>query len=498
MGLHELPTQEGNNNNDPTVFSGPGHRSDGDVQTLVNNPLMEQEATADLASTMAHREADDAVPSERDANNIAAADDQKQIMGDQNNILVPDVLEKQHATASASIVLPAIKNTGNAATESGASLEIVQDNNVPLPIGQTNDTDKESKKKEGLVMLDSNAPHPFEAYTHDDSLIREKEKMKQNEVSATRVQNNIGNEATSSSYRTLDESISIPCIEEEGQALPRRPISRQTETTAATATTTVSEGTIFDAYSQRASEMRCTEDTQIFIPEATIVEESIKEDIPSAEIVIPEKYSITIAGKKVHAGVLILVMLVIIVLVVALSLTLTRSTPIGSSSPTLSRMPSSPPSIQPSSQPTSALYSTLVDTIYGDMIQDIDFNEHRQAAMEWLAEDQASATVFLTDEQLRERYALALLYFVSNADGSWYDDINFLSADHVCNWRMKRSGEKKGILLCDDENKVLQLALCKFRNVLGWDFTIPCNLSNNLAHITIRFPRRQQSPWHTA
>ena len=339
----------------------------------------------------------------------------------------------------------------------------MQDNDAPVPIGLTDDTGKQPKKNEGIVILDSDAPHPFGACSHDDSLLREKEKMKQHEVSVPHIERSIDNDAASASQRTLEESVSFPYLDEEEQMLPTRSISRQRETSAATGTTTLSEGTIFDAYSQRASEMRCTEDTQIFIPEATIVEESPKEDIPSAEVVIPEKYSITIAGRKVHAGVLVLVGIVFIVLVVALSVTLTRPAPGGggSSSPTLSRMPSSPPSIQPSAAPTTALYSSLIDTIYGESIHDIDFDEQRKATMEWLADDQASTTVSLSDEQLRERYALALLYFVSNADGSWYDDMKFLSSGHVCTWRMKRSGEKKGVLLCDDEDRVLQLVLCK-------------------------------------
>lgn len=179
---------------------------------------------------------------------------------------------------------------------------------------------------------------------------------------------------------------------------------------------------------------------------------------------VPEKYSITIAGKKVHAGVLVLIAVVIVVLVVGLSVSLTRPTKGVTSAPTISRMPSMSPSSQPSSTPSSELYSNLVQTIYGENIDQVEWSAERVAAMKWLEEDQAINST-LSEKEMRERYALALLYFVSNEEGSWYDDINFLSQDHVCTWRIKRSGEKKGVLDCSIEKegvqRVLQLVLCK-------------------------------------
>jgi hypothetical protein len=121
------------------------------------------------------------------------------------------------------------------------------------------------------------------------------------------------------------------------------------------------------------------------------------------------------------------------------------------------------PSLSPTtSSPTSQYYSSLVQTIYGDNIEQIDFNQDRKAAMQWLEQDQVDASAPLSDVELRERYTLALLYFATNAAGSWYDDINFLSQGHVCTWRLKRSGEKKGALLCDENDRILQLALCKY------------------------------------
>ncbi|KAL7483893.1 hypothetical protein ACHAW6_009533 [Cyclotella cf. meneghiniana] len=240
------------------------------------------------------------------------------------------------------------------------------------------------------------------------------------------------------------------------------PITSPAQRTEITATATITSDTIFDAFSQRVSAVSITDGDEIFIPEATVVEKSKEDDIPSAELVVPEKCSITIAGRKVHAGVLVSAVILIAVLVVGLSVSLTRKDPVGGPTiaPSISRMPSRFPSVHPSYNPSSALYSTMLRTIYGDEMDQIEYNQERKSAMQWLEKDRASHnSTALSDEELRERYALALLYFSSNAEGSWYDSINFLSEGHICTWRMKHSGEKKGVLLCDEEDRVLQLVL---------------------------------------
>jgi hypothetical protein len=348
----------------------------------------------------------------------------------------------------------------------GPLLDMIDDNEAPVPISQTaHATIKDTKTNTGLEVLGSDAPPPFEASFHDDSVLREKEKMKESEKEAN-LHSHAGDDCGGSSdsniddrapdtraapHTTLEESISHPCIDEEMQMFPTRVTSRQTETTTPTS---MSAETIFDAYSQRASTVRYTEGDQIFIPEATIVEDSIKEDIPAAEVVVPESYSLTIAGKKVHAVALVAIAIVFIILTVGLSVSLTRP-------PRVNQMPTQYPTIQPSLNPTSEFYSSLAQTIYGDDLDQVEINEDRRSALIWLEQDQANTSSILSDDELRERYALSLLYFISNIDGGWYDDVNFLSDDHVCSWRMKRSGEKKGVLLCDEDDKVLQLSLCK-------------------------------------
>jgi hypothetical protein len=366
-----------------------------------------------------------------------------------------------------------------------SSPDIIDDNEVPIPIGQSAHADKDVKKTKGIEVLDDCLPADIASY--DDSMSREKLKMKANALVGNDVSINavaassfakqesemdFNNQANamvpdttnvSTGAHSTPQTTTVHSHEAQLPQLTSTPAS-PTQQTGLTAATTLSSSTIYDAYSQRASTVRYTEGDEIFIPEATVVDESAKEDIPSAEVVVPEKYSITIAGKKVHAGVLVLIAVVIVVLVVGLSVSLTRPTKGVTSAPTISRMPSMSPSSQPSSTPSSELYSNLVQTIYGENIDQVEWSAERVAAMKWLEEDQAINST-LSEKEMRERYALALLYFVSNEEGSWYDDINFLSQDHVCTWRIKRSGEKKGVLDCSIEKegvqRVLQLVLCK-------------------------------------
>ena len=144
-------------------------------------------------------------------------------------------------------------------------------NNAPVPVAQTICATKEEvKEKSRPEVLDSVAPQPLEASSHDDSLLREKEKMTKHNVQ-------IVIQSSEPSPRSLEGIVSRPSIDEERQILTLESNSPRSETTRTTA-----PSTIVDAFSERASEVRYTEDTEIFIPEATIVEEPDKEDIPAA------------------------------------------------------------------------------------------------------------------------------------------------------------------------------------------------------------------------
>jgi hypothetical protein len=385
---------------------------------------------------------------------------------DQRNMNL-NVSDKDQAPNAASVAAMAIIAPGQSNSEKKSvwfapSVEAIDDNEAPIPVSQTDHASKDAKSNKGLEVLDTAAaPEPFVADSNDDSAMKEKEKVLQNEQPASRgiaVDDNVNaSEAATLSTvprSALEESISLPEIDEEMQISPTRLTSHQMETTVTTAATTLSGETIFDAFSQRASTMRYTEGDDIVIPEATLVEDSIKEDIPSAEVVVPERYSVTVAGKKLHAGFLAIVIILVAVLTISLSVSLTRKSS--------SKMPTQSPTMPPTSSPTSGFFSALFQRVYGDDIEYKDLNEDRRIAMSWLEQDQSNAPNALTDEELRERYALSLLYFISNAEGSWFDDINFLSEDHICTWRMKRSGEKKGVLFCDEDGRVVQLELCKF------------------------------------
>lgn len=88
------------------------------------------------------------------------------------------------------------------------------------------------------------------------------------------------------------------------------------------------------------------------------------------------------------------------------------------SAPSVSNMSSQSPSMQPSYNPSSEVYLDLVQTIYGDDMNHTEYNLVRKIAMKGLEQDQTnynSSTVLSTNE-LKERYVLVLLYYVSNTD----------------------------------------------------------------------------------
>ena len=207
------------------------------------------------------------------------------------------------------------------------------------------------------------------------------------------------------------------------------------------------------------------------------------EDIPSAEIVRPEKYSLTIAGRKIKLQYLILGILLILGVVIALAVVLTKNPPppapggiLGTTaSPTVSSSPSVIPSVEPSSTPTSVLYAQLVDIISeqsGSTIPTTSFtngqSNHRRA-MDWLVDDQTKwqqeGKDPLSNEEIAERFTLALLYYETQGSG-WSEPYKFMDNTlHVCKWRDSlRRTFRKGVTSCTDGSSGKRVA-----NLTLWD-----------------------------
>jgi len=263
---------------------------------------------------------------------------------------------------------------------------------------------------------------------------------------------------------------------------------------------------------------RESESQEILVPEATLVndhETKPGDHIPAATIVEEEKFSLTIAGRKVHAAFICLGVVLVLGAVTGISVyfaggsgpgptqkTVNAITP--TDSPTISFQPSPIPSSEPSTTPTSALRAELANIILQQSGDKLTFAEkshsNQQIALDWLANDMASRSQSLppnddgtsspqplvqplSDNEILERYVLALLYLETNGE-SWFDAFEFNSEGHVCTWRGKRSAyEKKGVLKCTPGNLVERLAL--FDNNLQGTLPSEIGLLSELTYLDI-------------
>jgi hypothetical protein len=76
-------------------------------------------------------------------------------------------------------------------------------------------------------------------------------------------------------------------------------------------------------------------------------------------------------------------------------------------------------------------------------------------ALTWLAN--ADKAEIAEDDQVRleNRFALAALYFAT-LGGSWFDDMDFLSSVHECNWTSSDTGEGVG---CNENNEITSIII---------------------------------------
>ena len=219
---------------------------------------------------------------------------------------------------------------------------------------------------------------------------------------------------------------------------------------------------------------------EICVPEATAVPD---DDIPSATVVRPEKYSLTIAGYKCQLRFLVLGTLLLLAVVIALTTALSRKSviepesfqpaPVYSSTPTTSMIPTSAPSTEPSITPTSTLQANLLDIIYdfsggniSKSFEDVQ-SKHREA-LDWLVNDQlerqSDGHLSLTNAEIVERFVLALIYLETYGE-DWSNSFEFMTKEHHCRWRGSlRRTFRKGVTKCTTDGstrRIMNLTLCK-------------------------------------
>jgi hypothetical protein len=89
-------------------------------------------------------------------------------------------------------------------------------------------------------------------------------------------------------------------------------------------------------------------------------------------------------------------------------------------------------------------------------------------ALRWLAKNDPAVFDLdsMPDVILVERYVLAVLYFANSAEGE-LDVLNFLSASSVCEWNNGGRGFVLTGAVCNEDDLVVELDLCKSKHEEG-------------------------------
>ncbi len=220
-------------------------------------------------------------------------------------------------------------------------------------------------------------------------------------------------------------------------------------------------------------------DQSVFVPEAQLVEEK---EIPSATVIEPDKFSVTVCGRKIRwPFIAVGIAIIFAVAITAGVITSRRGGGVGgggdelapSSSPSISLSPSLNPSPSPSNSPSSYLQVELSQILTSAGVDMSSFTPSHEKAFSWLTTDLSAqggvdAISSVTKrpysaDEIVERFILALLYYETDGP-NWQESSNFLSTDHVCYWVRKRSvkeGRKySGIADCSDDPCRATLGAC--------------------------------------
>ena len=125
-----------------------------------------------------------------------------------------------------------------------------------------------------------------------------------------------------------------------------------------------------------------------------------------------------------------------------------------------------PPTMAPSNDPyRREAIRTILAPLSGDDVFDInsiEFSPDRNAALDWLVDDNR---VLIDNPSLhwkiRQRYILALFYFITNGAG-WVDQYHFISGMDECDWSSVTtgSGEEEDLIENERESFYIEGAIC--------------------------------------
>jgi hypothetical protein len=180
-------------------------------------------------------------------------------------------------------------------------------------------------------------------------------------------------------------------------------------------------------------------------------EEAILQDLPQAEDTTILDRKRAERQKKVKAEILLVGVIFLIALVGIILLAVPIPSQQGTSTTTISGTPSESLSSSPTPVPTTleGHYLSLFpnDTIAAITTdEDLQNNSPQSKAFQWLLEDIAitNGSLLPDDERLKQRFALATLYFATNGN-RWTNNTRWLNhSDHECDWYNKPDFAQKG------------------------------------------------------
>ena len=460
--------------------------------------------------------------SERNAAAAAAAAGERDTAHDEEDPPIPPQVEQRAsasstATGASDKVESVVDDNSASEGETGIDLQTIDDEEAPIHPSSFEIERQKSPKKDGDLEQDLDSePHreSLAAMEQDDSLLKgSKEPVSASPRRGWSPRSLLGSIAPLPSSvepvllsppvpertdldddssdasrakvarlntRRLD-SVTEPNPEDESDAQPTitvantRNMIRQVAPNPIPQTPALTPSTTITADVQSTSPY-VNERDEVCIPEATLVtsqREMRNEDIPAATVVRPEKYSLTIAGRKIPLYLLVLGVIVVLIAVIALAVTLSGgedNTP--SSAPSISLFPTSVPSMQPSTSPTSVLQANLMNIIseYSGGNVSSSFSEYKsnhRMALNWLVDDQSKwleEKEPLSSVEIVERFVLALLHFETGGD-DWREPFKFRTEEHICMWkgRLYRTFSK-GVTACTHGNvrRVTNLTLCEY------------------------------------
>jgi hypothetical protein len=165
---------------------------------------------------------------------------------------------------------------------------------------------------------------------------------------------------------------------------------------------------------------------EILLPEAVLVDEPTSEiaDIQSVEVYIPDKYSLTIAGRNIHIGVLVLPVLLIIAVAIGFS---------SKESDTLNASFNQNMNISQSFRNETVIKHDIETNILRRNLtfRDLPQSDDRRIAMNWILNGDAKK-LNATDPTLHQRYILALLAYQYGS--SFASKQKWLSDESECEW----------------------------------------------------------------